>query len=148
MRSIAQRFGVAFTAFALVVLTVAPGVTLAQTTVQHGIGFTKGCQSPTKIGDPMLCSYTVRNALDEAEDTLTISGLTDTVHAAGGDVNSGNILGSVQIDNFNAAGTLATPATCAAASGTGTPADPWTGVTGCTLSFSGRLNIHLFKIGR
>ena len=59
--------------------------------VQHGIGFTKGCASPTAIGQPYLCSYSVRNILDEARDTLTINGLADVVHASGGDVPSGNI---------------------------------------------------------
>ena len=47
---------------------------MAQTNVQHGIGLTKGCTSPTKVGDPYSCSYTVTNVLDEAEDTLTITG--------------------------------------------------------------------------
>ena len=35
--------------------------------------------------------------LDEAEDTLTINSLVDVVHAASGDVSSGNIIGAVQI---------------------------------------------------
>ena len=106
--------------------------------VQHGIGLTKGCASPTKIGDPYTCAYTVRNILDEAEDTLTINGLVDVVHAAGGDVNSGNILGSVQI-------TVAAGATCAAASGDGSIATPYTGVTSCTLPFGGRVNVLPFS---
>jgi hypothetical protein len=69
---------------------------------QHGISFTKGCASPTAVAAPYSCSYTVQNILDEAGDTLTVSGLSDTVHAAGGDVQSGNILGSVSITTTSA----------------------------------------------
>src|SRR4051812_8378594 len=58
--------------------------------VQHGIVVTKGCVSPTQIGQPYSCSYTVRNSNDDAHDTLTIDSLVDVVHSAGGDVSSGN----------------------------------------------------------
>ena len=47
--------------------------------VQHGISFTKGCQSPTAILQPYACSFTIRNITDEAQDTLTIHELVDTV---------------------------------------------------------------------
>ena len=43
--------------------------------VNHGIGFTKGCDSPTHIGAAYSCTWTVRNVVDEAEDTLTFTGL-------------------------------------------------------------------------
>jgi hypothetical protein len=104
--------------------------------VQHGIGFTKGCTSPVSVGGPYSCSYTVRNILDGAGDTLTITGLADVVHSAGGDVASGNMLGVVQLDNGG------TTATCAAASGTGTPGNPWLGATSCTLPFGSRINVQ------
>src|SRR4051812_31072380 len=137
-----KRLAVSFAATMLVALTVAPGITLAAPDVQHGIGFTKGCTSPTKVGDPYSCSYTVRNVLDEAEDTLTIDSLVDTVHSAGGDVNSGNIIGSVQITTTTLPGGL-TPSgsSCVAAAGSGTTADPYTGVTSCTLPFGSRVNV-------
>ena len=70
-----RRFGVAMAAAMLVALSIGPGIALAAD-VQHGIGFTKGCTSPTKIGDPYACSYAVRNVLDEAHDTLTINSLS------------------------------------------------------------------------
>ena len=54
MRSL-KRLGVMLAATMLAALTIGPGIALAAD-VQHGIGFTKGCASPTKIGDP----YTVR----------------------------------------------------------------------------------------
>jgi hypothetical protein len=102
--------------------------------LQHGIAFTKGCTSPTVVGDPYQCSYTVRNILDTAHDTLTIKGLVDTVHSSGGDVNSGNVIGAVQI-------TVAGGATCVGGAGTGTIADPYVGVTSCTLPFGSRVNV-------
>src|SRR5580765_794851 len=64
----------------------------ADVTLQHGIGLSKGCISPTKIDDPYTCSYTIRNILDDANDTLTINQLIDTVNASGGPAISGNIL--------------------------------------------------------
>src|SRR4051794_35777125 len=76
------------------------GALAAGDPVQHGISVSKGCTSPTKIGDPYTCNYIVRNILDEAEDTLTIDNVTDLVHAApqpGGDVSSGNVLSSLQL---------------------------------------------------
>jgi hypothetical protein len=59
---------------------------------QHGISFTKGCSSPTFVGAPYSCSYTVRNNVDEAGDTLTISQITDTVQASGGNVVHSTVL--------------------------------------------------------
>ena len=43
---------------------------------------TKGCVSPTQVGQPYTCTYTIRNDIDDAQDTLTINSLIDTVHAA------------------------------------------------------------------
>ena len=78
--------GLVVAATAVVLLTgVASAATAAD--VQHGISFTKGCASPTQIGQPYACTYSIRNNVDEAQDTLTISGLNDTVHSAGGPVS-------------------------------------------------------------
>jgi hypothetical protein len=114
--------------------------------VQHGIGFTKGCTSPTRIGDPYSCSYSSRNVIDEAEDTLTVNSLIDIVHAASGDVNSGNIIGAVQITTTTSP-TSGGPsgATCVAASGNGVFPTPYTGVTSCTLPFGSRINVLSFS---
>jgi hypothetical protein len=60
---------------------VGPGTPLPA--LQHGIGFTKGCESPTAVGNPYLCSYTIQNVLDGAQDTLTVDGLLDCVLPAG-----------------------------------------------------------------
>ena len=77
-------FGFLVMAFAvLAVAGMGGGAALAADT-QHGISFTKGCVSPTQIGQPYTCTYSIRNDIDEAQDTLTINGLIDTVHAAGG----------------------------------------------------------------
>src|SRR5580765_1973558 len=114
---------------------------------QHGISFTKGCTSPTKIGNPYACSFTVRNILDEAQDTLTVNGLIDVVHSAGGDVGAGNnLLGSVQITTTTPpTGATQSGSTCAAAMGTGTVGNPYVGVTSCTLPFGSRVNVLSFS---
>ena len=102
--------------------------------VQHGISFTKGCSSPTTVGAPYSCSYTVQNNLDEAQDTLSFKGLVDTVHSAGGNISSGQLIGAVQI-------TTTGGATCVAASGDGSVATPYQGVSSCRLPFGSRANI-------
>ena len=95
----------------------------------HGIGFQKGCNSPTKIGDPVVCHYTVtnNNFTNASLDTVTINSLADVTHAASGDTPATNILGNLEL--YVAFGNP----TCTATGGTGTFADPWTGVTSCTL---------------
>src|SRR5580765_2458529 len=113
--------------------------------VQHGIGFTKGCASPTAIGQPYTCSFGVTNVLDGAHVTLTIHSLIDVVHASGGDVGSGtNILPSVRITTLTLGG-LQSGATCSGGSGDGSLATPYTGVTMCTLPFNSRLQVLPFS---
>jgi hypothetical protein len=119
-------------AFSLVGASVAS----AQEEVQHGISFTKGCTSPVNVGAPYSCTFTVRNNIDDAHDTLTIHSLSDTVHAASGDVVSGNIFGSLKLDNGG------TSATCTAAGGSGSAANPWHGATVCTLPFGSRIDVQ------
>src|SRR5882757_8219609 len=79
----------------------------------HGIAFTKGCDSPVNIGDPYTCAYSILNVVDTAHDDLKITGLSDQVHAASGDVNSGNILSALEL-------VFTGPVTCVGGSGLGT----------------------------
>src|SRR3954453_18035914 len=132
-----KRFGVMLAAATLIALTFGPAVALADD-VTHGIGFTKGCTSPTKIGATGTCSYTVRNNLDDAGDTLTINSLVDTVNADSGDLGSGEIIGPVKI-------VAILGATCVASSGDGSVGNPYTGVTSCTLPAGARLNVLGFS---
>src|SRR5580658_1653052 len=81
----------------LVVVTLLMSVTgvLATATassalVQHGIGVLKGCESPTAVGSPYACSYSITQ--DVSGDTATITSIVDTATTAGGPVISGNIL--------------------------------------------------------
>jgi hypothetical protein len=131
--------------FALLVL---PGSASALDVV-HGIGFTKTCLSPTNIGAQYQCSYAVENNIDEAHDTLTVNGLVDVVHSAGGDESSGNVFSVVPIDNCTTASGACTQssATCTGGGlvGTGTRANPWIGATSCTLPFGSRLNFQSFS---
>src|SRR3954454_20248200 len=116
-----------------VVLTLALltlfGVSGAGADVQHGIGFQKGCETPTKVGDPVLCQYLVanNNFTNESLDTVTFNFIADVTHAASGDTPETNILSNLEW--YVASGTP----TSTAAGGTGTFADPWVGVTQCSL---------------
>ncbi len=61
----------------------------------HGIAFAKQCASPVKVGDPYTCSLQILNVVDiPAHDTLRVTGFSDNVHSAGGDVTTGNIMPS------------------------------------------------------
>lgn len=66
----------------------------AQAVPTHGIGFAKGCDAPVNVGDPYNCGFLVANTplLDQHGDTLTVTSLTDVVHAFDGDIPSGEIL--------------------------------------------------------
>jgi len=115
------------------------GVLGAQSALgQHGIAFVKGCDSPAPIGSPYACSYQILNAVDTVHDTLQITGLSDQVHAAGGDVNSGNVLSSLQLIFTGAVA-------CTGGSGAGTTASPYIGATSCTLPFGSSILTNDFS---
>src|SRR2546427_202665 len=109
----------------------------AQTAQVHGIGFAKGCVSPTNVGAPYSCAFAVQNSIDEAHDTLTFTSLIDTVNAST-PVTSGNLLPSlvptVYTDGAfcqnNASGTP----TVVPANGTGS------GAVKCTLPFGSQID--------
>jgi hypothetical protein len=100
----------------------------------HGIAFTKGCQSPTTIGQPYLCAYQITNNSDTAHDTLTFNAIVDQVHAFGGNVSAGNILPSLTVHASGGASCDNTPV-----NGTGT------GNTFCTLPFNGAITTDFFS---
>src|SRR5262249_12810542 len=95
MRQVSRRGRFSLTgSFAILVilvgvLTILP-VAHAEAAPVHGIGLFKGCASPTTVLQKTQCNFTITNSIDP--DTLTITSLTDIVHAAGGDDNAGNIL--------------------------------------------------------
>lgn len=103
---------------------VAPNGPAPTDVLASSIAFTKGCTSPTNIGAPNTCAFTIRNIL--ASNTLAITSLIDTVHSAGGDIVSGNLLGAVTLV-FNGA------VSCVGGSGAGTIASPYVGATSCSL---------------
>ena len=105
----------------------------------HGIGFSKGCASPTNVGSAYRCTFTVVNLSlsDTALDTLTITALSDIVHAHPADVPSGNIL------SFLTVSALAGGATCnVSGASTGGGA---TGNTICTLPSDSSISFALFS---
>ncbi len=100
------------TATAVLIVAGVGGGAASRADVQHGISFTKGCVSPTQIGQPYTCTYSIRNKVDDAQDTLTINGLVDVVHAAGGDVSSGNVFSSLRFVIGPFLPGFSTPPTC------------------------------------
>src|SRR4029079_11167424 len=60
----------------------------------HGITLQKTCVDPVHIGDPYECAYQITNADDNSE-SITVTSVRDQVHAASGNVNSGELIGSL-----------------------------------------------------
>src|SRR5215470_118435 len=52
-------------------LVLALGAVSAKAQGEHGIGFSKGCDTPTAVGDHYVCSFTIRNNSDDLGDDLT-----------------------------------------------------------------------------
>jgi uncharacterized repeat protein (TIGR01451 family) len=132
----------------LLVAVCAPAASSAD--VNHGILFTKGCNGSTPIGQPYSCTYTVQNFVDDAGDTLSFDGLTDTVHAAGGNVSSGNVFSQLRLEIGTFLPGFSTAPYCTGGIGTGTALDPFRSAPGnplisCTLPFGSRLNVQSFS---
>jgi hypothetical protein len=125
-------------AFAVLALSFVFVGSAAAQDPEHGIVFTKGCDSPTAIGEPYTCSYTIRNAVDEAGDTLTVSSLVDHVFTTP-TATSGNIIhdGAIVL--------VSGSATCTGGTGSGTLANPWLNSTSCTLPTGGAIQVRNFS---
>src|SRR5215208_8023100 len=104
----------------------------------HGIAVAKQCTSPVKIGDPYTCQVQVLNVVDTAGDTLRVTGLSDVVHSAGGNVATGNILPSTGLVFTGAV-------VCTGGTGTGTSLDPYIGATSCLLPFGSSIQTKPFS---
>jgi len=105
------------------------GVSSALADDFHGIATAKQCTSPVKIGDPYTCSLQILNVVDiPANDTLRLTGFSDVVHSAGGNVATGNIMPTTGLVFSGAVA-------CTGGSGAGTDADPYIGATSCLLPF-------------
>jgi hypothetical protein len=135
-------------AVALLVV-VFPARALSVGPVAHGISFTHSCVSTTPIGQPYACTYSVLNNVDEAQDTLTFTGLDDTVVSAGGPVSSGNVMSSLRFVIGAFLPTFSTPPYCTGGIGTGSDGDPFRSAPGnplisCSLPFGSRLDVQPF----
>ena len=94
------------------------------------------------------CTYSIRNKIDEAQDTLTINGLTDIVHAAGGDVSSGNVFSSLRFVIGAFLPGFSTPPTCTGrrrATAASAIRSAGRALTSCTLPFGSRINVLPFS---
>src|SRR5262245_12277335 len=124
----------------VVVLTLLVfGVTLGSAAQFHGIAFIKGCDSPTNVGAAYTCSYQILNVVDGGHDTLRVTGLSDTVNAAGGAVSSGNILGSLRLVFSDST------VSCVGGTGAGTASNPYIGATSCLLPFGATIATNSFS---
>src|SRR6187397_824586 len=63
---------------------------------EHGLGGSTNCTSPTRIADPVFCTYTLRNNSDDFGDTQRAHTVIATAQTAGGTVSSGNIFSSLR----------------------------------------------------
>ena len=82
---------------ALVIATtviLALGANAAHAIPFHGITLQKTCVDPVKIGNPYECAYQITNA-DDNNESIAISSVKDQVHAASGNIDSGELIGSL-----------------------------------------------------
>jgi len=80
--------------FAMLVGLVFAGQSMAL--LQHGLSTTKGTNPSTlQIGDEYCSVFTITNTIDESNDTLVVNSVSDVLHAASGELGSGNIIGAV-----------------------------------------------------
>ena len=114
------------------------GVSAALADDFHGIAFAKGCTSPVKVGDPYTCQVQILNVVDTAHDTLRVTGFSDVVHSAGGNVATGNILPTTGL-------VFSGGASCTGGSGAGTSGDPYIGATECLLPFNASITTKSFS---
>src|SRR6478672_3185887 len=57
----------------------------------HGLTPQKTCVDPVHIGDPYECAYQFTNA-DENGESIKITSVKDQVHAASGNIDSGELI--------------------------------------------------------
>ncbi len=106
IKNIAAAMTAAFLALGAVI-----GMAGAQSSTDglHGIGFSKGCTTPSYVNQEYKCAYSVANTIDTGNntvaDTLTVTSIVDVVHANPSDVTSANLLPLLSL-------TLAGGATC------------------------------------
>lgn len=137
---------------ALVVQSIVPlsavgPVAQAQAVPTHGIGFAKGCDSPVNVGDPYNCGFLIANTplLDTHGDTLTVTSLTDVVHAFNGDIPSGELLNTRVVAGYTDG------AVCTDAANNPIPVGG-TGATLCTLPTNSavafaRAQLYVVQVG-
>ena len=89
------------------------------------------------------CSFTVRNILDEAEDTLTINGWSTWCMRPVVMWNSDEH--SARCGSRRRAGVVQTARRVRRGTGDGSLATPYTGVTSCTLPFGSRVQVLPFS---
>jgi len=99
---------------------------------EHGLGGSTNCSSPTKVGDPVFCTYTIRNNSDDFGDTMRAHTVLATANSPGGSVGSGNIFSSL-------AWVFTGSVTCTGGSGAGTLVSPRVGATSCDISDGARI---------
>ncbi len=114
--------------------------------VTYGVSVSKGCASPTLVGQKSICHYVFSNTGATSGDTVTLNMVNDTVTSAGGPVASGNILPGLSL-LFNQPPITGTPAspTCTGGSGLGTVASPYVNATSCSVPFGANITSENFS---
>src|SRR5262249_12929109 len=117
-----RKFQVALAAVAIATLSFATvGTSLANF---EGITFQKDVVSPAAVGSPYQVAYLWQNNTG-THNTLKVTGVTDSIASAGGNVPSGQELPGLSLI-FD----IGTPV-CTGGAGAGTVASPYIGATSC-----------------
>jgi hypothetical protein len=110
--------------------------------ITYGVSASKGCNSPTAVGQPDVCFYVFSNTGATSGDTVILTAANDVVRNDPSDLTDGgttyngthadNLLHALQL--VFAAGPSGPPV-CTGGAGAGTVASPYVGATSCTLPF-------------
>src|SRR4051812_49264894 len=119
--------------------------------ITYGVSVSKGCESPTKVGEHFFCAYTLSNTFSTSKETVVVTTTTDDAnrHVNNGTMeNAGtNILPELSITIGKTADAApGSQGSCDAAAGDGI-AIPYTGVLTCTLPFGWFIASADFDLG-
>ncbi len=130
-------------------LVWAPWAGASVITLLHGIGFSKGCNTPTTVGSAYTCTFGVQNSslIDTAGDTLTFTALSDDVHSptAGSNILSGNILPSLTIASVVGGASCVDSGLSATTGGAGALGSGTAPIAKCTLPSNSSVTFNPFS---
>ena len=139
-----RRVAMLGSAMAIIVPLVLVAGPDAGATPRHGVSPFKVCNPTVQIGQPYTCSYAIQDT-DGFHDTMTLSDIDDVITASGGEIDSGNILGSLDLIFDPGVVNPSAMPSCTGGSGAGTIASPYVNATLCTIPWDSQIETENYS---